>query len=189
MTITSVINNIQRLTYHLSTTKKNVWQIFKIIIKDNIPHTPSKVGVLERIIFSHTPGEAMSVGLAKACVPRNIDSVQEKLSSLLEKAYTGKRNNVMTQALQAEDGFLPSGLTMHNVYTELRKGSKNVVVVVKNSMAYPQTLKETLVARAVTATMVPELPAETGLLEGLDESHSPQTPKLTVRQRQGKLFE
>ena len=34
----------------------------------NIPHTPSKVGVLESIIFSHTPDEAMSVGLAKACV-------------------------------------------------------------------------------------------------------------------------
>ena len=40
------------------------------IIKDNIPHTPSKVGVFERWIFSHTPEEAMSVGLAKACVPR-----------------------------------------------------------------------------------------------------------------------
>ena len=42
---------------------------FKNIIKDNIPHTPSKVGVLVRIIFSHTPEEAMSGGLAKACVP------------------------------------------------------------------------------------------------------------------------
>ena len=70
MTITSVINNKHRLTYHLSTKNKNIWQIFKIIIKDNIPHTPSKVGVLERIIFSHTLQEAMSVGLAKACVPR-----------------------------------------------------------------------------------------------------------------------
>ena len=45
---------------------KNIWQIFKIIIKDNIPHTPSKVSILERIIFPHTPEEAMSVGLAKA---------------------------------------------------------------------------------------------------------------------------
>ena len=53
--------------------------------KDNIPHTPSKVGVLERRIFSHTPEEAMSVGLVKACVPRKkIDSVQEKLSSLIK---------------------------------------------------------------------------------------------------------
>ena len=31
--------------------------------------TPSNVGVLPRIIFSHTPDEARSGGLAKACVP------------------------------------------------------------------------------------------------------------------------
>ena len=43
---------------------------------------PSKVGVLESIIFSHTPDEAMSVGLAKACVPWKIYSVLEKLSFL-----------------------------------------------------------------------------------------------------------
>ena len=42
---------------------------FKNIIKYNIPHTPLKVGVLVRMIFSHTPEEAMSGGLAKACVP------------------------------------------------------------------------------------------------------------------------
>ena len=39
---------------------------------------------------------------------------------------------------------------VQNAYTELRKGSKIVIVVVRNSMAYPQTLKKkTLVARAV----------------------------------------
>ena len=40
------------------------------IINNNIPHTPSKVGVMARIIFSHTLDEAMSVGLAKACALR-----------------------------------------------------------------------------------------------------------------------
>ena len=82
MTITSIINidlkidlpsvnkNIQKmLTYHLS-TKSNIWQKFKNIIKYNIPHTPSKVGVLVRITISHKPEEAMSGGLTKACVPR-----------------------------------------------------------------------------------------------------------------------
>ena len=39
------------------------------IVKNNIPHTPSKVGVLESIIFSHMPDEAMSVGLPKAFGP------------------------------------------------------------------------------------------------------------------------
>ena len=39
----------------------------------------------------------------------------------------------MTQALQTEDGSLLQGLTIQNAYTELRKGSKNIVVVVRNS--------------------------------------------------------
>ena len=44
-----------------------------------------------------------------------------------------------------------------NAYTELQKGSKNVVMVVRNSMAYPQTpQKKALVARAVAMTVVPE---------------------------------
>ena len=50
---------------------------FKIIY-NNIPHTPSKVGVMARIIFSFTLDEAMSVGLTKACALRKIYSVTEK---------------------------------------------------------------------------------------------------------------
>ena len=38
------------------------------IIKNIIPQTPSKVGVLQSKTFWHTPDEARSVGLAKACV-------------------------------------------------------------------------------------------------------------------------
>ena len=38
------------------------------IIKNIILHTPSKVGVLLKKTFSHTPDEARSVGLVKACV-------------------------------------------------------------------------------------------------------------------------
>ena len=61
--------------------------------------------------------------------------------------------NVMTQVLHAEDGSLLQGLTVQNTYTELCSGSKNVAVVVRNSTAYPQTLrKRTPVARAVAAT-------------------------------------
>ena len=57
-------------------------------------------------------------------------------------------------------------------------------------MAYPQTLKkETLVARTVATTVVPELPAEARWPEGEDQPQSPHSPKLTIWQRQGKLFE
>ena len=42
------------------------------------------MGVLYRIIFSHTPDEAMSGGLAKACVPGKNCSVPEKIEFLIE---------------------------------------------------------------------------------------------------------
>ena len=104
------------------------------------------------------------------------------------KAYTGGCINVMAQALWTEDGSLLQGLTIQNMYTELRQGSKKAVMVVKNSMAYPQTLqKKTPVARAVAAIPVPKPPMEAQLQEG-DEPQDPHTPKLTVKQRHGKLF-
>ena len=56
------------------------------------------------------------------------------------KAYLGECINVIVQALHAQDGILPLGLTMQNTYTELRKGSKKAVVVMWNNTAYPQTL-------------------------------------------------
>ena len=58
------------------------------------------------------------------------------------KAYIRGHINIMTQALWAEDGSLPQGLTVQNTYTELRQGSKKAVMVVRNSMAYPQTLQK-----------------------------------------------
>ena len=44
-------------------------------------------------------------------------------------------------------------------------------------------------ARAVAASPVPEAPEGEQLLEGADESHDSHTPRLTVRQRHGKLFD
>ena len=127
-------------------------------------------------------------------ITKNMETVDAFSSCVIpmkvEKVYTGECINVMTQVLQTEDVSLPQGLTIQNAYTKPRKGSKNAVMVVRNSMAYPQTLKKkTPVARAVAVTAVPEWPVETRLPEGEDEPQSPHTPKLTLRQRQGKLFE
>ena len=73
---------------------------------------------------------------------------------------------------------------------ELCDGSKNVTVVVRNSMVYPQTLrKKTPVVRAVAPTWVPEPPVQTGVIEELNEAHDPQAPRLLMKQRQKKLFE
>ena len=75
------------------------------------------------------------------------------------RAYVGEHINVMVQALRAQDGSLPQGLTVQNTYTELRKGSEKAVVVVWNNTTYLQTLqKKTPVARVVAALPVPEPP-------------------------------
>ena len=50
------------------------------IIYHNIPYTPSKVGVVAGKTFSHTPDEAMSDGLAKACDLGKRYSVKENIS-------------------------------------------------------------------------------------------------------------
>ena len=106
------------------------------------------------------------------------------------KAYLGEHINVMVQALQTQDGILPPGLTVQNTYTEFRKGSKKAVVVVQNNTAYQQTLqKKTPVARAAAALPVPEPLKSKGLQEGTNESPNFHIPRLTVRQRHGKLFD
>ena len=106
------------------------------------------------------------------------------------RAYMGECINVMVQALKTEDGSLQQGLTVQNMYTELRQGSMKAVTAVRNNTAYSQTLwKKTLVARAITASPVPNPPEEEQLLEGADESHDSHTPRMTIRQRHGKLFD
>ena len=102
--------------------------------------------------------------------------------------HTGKRIDVMTQILCIEDGSLLQDLAVQNAYTKLRKGSKNVIVVVRNSTAYPQTLKKTPVVRAVKVTWVPEPLVQTGLMGAPGEEHGHQMSMLTVKQRQEKLF-
>ena len=96
----------------------------------------------------------------------------------------------MVQALWTQDGSLPQGLIVHNMYTELRKGSKKAVVVVWNNTTYLQThWKKTPVARVVAASPVPEPPKGEKLQEKAGKSHDSHTPELMVRQRHGKLFD
>ena len=106
------------------------------------------------------------------------------------RVYTGEHINIMLQALWTQDDSLMQGLTVQNTYTELRKGSKKAVVVVWNNTAYLQNLQKKIpVARVVAALPVPEPPEGEQLPEGADESHDSHTPRLTVRQRHGNLFD
>ena len=106
------------------------------------------------------------------------------------KAYLGECINVMVQALNSQDGALPPVLTVHNMYTELRKGSRKAVVVVRNNTAYPQTLqKKTPVARAISVLPVPKPPESESLQVEDHACPDLYTPKLTVMQRHGRLFD
>ena len=61
--------------------------------------------------------------------------------------------------------------------------------MVWNNTAYPQTLQKKIpVARVAAALPVPGPPKSEGLWEGTDKSADFHTPRLTVRQRHGKLF-
>ena len=61
--------------------------------------------------------------------------------------------------------------------------------MVRNNTAYSQTLqKKTPVARAVAALPVSKPPEDEQLPEGADKFNDSHTPRLTVRQRHGKLF-
>ena len=146
------------------------------------------------VVDGETAESANPNGYDEVVVTRNMETIDAFSSHVIPikvgKAYTGECINVMTQVLWTEDGSLPQGLTVQNTYNELKKGSKNAVMVVRNSMAYPQTLrKKALVARAVAAITVPEPLPETRVKEGEDGPWNPYMPNLIVRQRQGKLFE
>ena len=82
--------------------------------------------------------------------------------------FTGVRLNVMTHALHAEEGSLPQGLLVHNAYTKMQNGSKNVTITVRNSTVYPQTLKKKiLMASVVAANQVLEPKMQPGILDTL----------------------
>ena len=64
-----------------------------------------------------------------------------------------------------------------------------MAVVVRNSMAYPQTLKKKIpVVRVVAANWTPKLQMRPGMIDALHEAQGIQTSKLTAEQRQKKLF-
>ena len=94
--------------------------------------------------WNETVEDSSPNGYNEVVITKNMETIDAFSSQVIpikaEKVYTGECINIMTQALQTKGGSLPQGLTIQNAYTELRKGSKNAVVVVRNSTAYLKTL-------------------------------------------------
>ena len=77
---------------------------------------------------------------------------------------------------------------IQNAYIEMHNGSKSVTVVVRNGMAYPQTLKIP-VGRVVAANQMLEAWMWPGMVDMMDEVQGIQTLRITMEQRQEKLFQ
>ena len=124
--------------------------------------TPVKVGnVCEEGYDTNQDGFMMYTQKVETLEPFSSHVIPVKMM----EAYLGEYLNVMVQALYVQDGTLLPGLTVQNTYTELRKGSKKAVVVVRNHTAYPQTLwKKTPVAKAIPVQLLPKTPKPESLL-------------------------
>ena len=107
-----------------------------------VAHVLSMHRAMATVLEDQTSESANPNGYREVVITRNAETIEASSSQVIsikaEKACTGEFINIMAQALWTEDGSLPRSLTIQNAYTELWKGSKNVVVVVKNSMAYPK---------------------------------------------------
>ena len=105
----------------------------------------------------------------------------------------GYKLHVMTQATYLEDrANLPNGVYVVKTYTELRDGSRNVSVVLRNLAGKPVHLAAGRpVARVVATNAVPDAAPSPEFLRKLDELEPKRDPpkKLTIEERQKLLLE
>ena len=104
----------------------------------------------------------------------------------------GNRLNIMTQVPYPEDkADLPNGLSIMRTYTELKDGSWNVSLVLRNLTVRPIYLATGwLIGRVAAANAVPEAQCLPELLKQLDDEgeDKPETAKLSMQQRQELLL-
>ena len=104
-------------------------------------------------------------------------------------AFTGVRLNVMSQPCMLRKGHCPK-VWWYRMPTRRCTIAAEVAIVVRNGMAYPQTQKKKIpVVRVVVAIQVPEAQMWPGTIDVLGEVQGIQTPRMTMEQRQEKLFE
>ena len=103
----------------------------------------------------------------------------------------GYKLHVMTHAPYPEDkSSLPNGVYVLKTYTELKDGSQNVSVVLRNLTS--RTIHLTpgrCMARIAAANEVPEAMPSPELAKKLAEAQGKEAPKLTIEERQKLLME
>ena len=97
----------------------------------------------------------------------------------------------MTHAHYPEDkSSLPNGIYVLKTYTELKDGSRNMSVVLRNLTSKTiHLVPGKCVARVAAANEVPEAVPLLELVNNLDEALPKEAPKLTIEERQKLLME
>ena len=104
----------------------------------------------------------------------------------------GNQLNIMTQAPYPEDkADLPNGLYVMRMYTELKDGSQNVSLMLRNLTTRNIYLaRGWLIGLVVAANAIPEAQCSPELLKQLDDEgkDKPEPAKLSMQQRQELLL-
>ena len=102
---------------------------------------------------------------------------------------TGGRLHVLVHSLDAKNNRLLNGLEVSAMYTDLKRGSKSIPVVLRNMMGSDITLnKGDKVAQVQTTNKMPKTNLHPGTLETLDEEQGTTRKPLTRAERQVKVL-
>ena len=107
-----------------------------------------------------------------------------------ETQMQGHKLHVMTHAPYPEDkASLSNGVYVLKTYTELKDGSRNVSIVLRNLTSKTvHLLAGCCVARVLATNKVPEAVPSLELAKKLEEEAAEKTPKLMVKERQQLLM-
>ena len=108
-----------------------------------------------------------------------------------EMQMQGYKLHVMIHTPYPEDkSSLPNGIYVLKTYTELKDGSQNMSVVLRNLTSKTIYLAPSrCVARVAAANEVPEAVPSPELAKDLDERLPKEAPKLTIEEHQKLLME
>ena len=103
---------------------------------------------------------------------------------------TGGRLHVLVHSLDAKNNKLPNWTgSVRAIYTDLKRGSKSVPVVLQNMTASDITInKGEKITWVQTANKMPRQSLHPGTLEALDEEQGITRKPLTRAERQAKVL-
>ena len=192
-TINRVIQTMKESEMHSAPTE---WQAARVAYEWAKGFQFSRASLGERLQFPTNTAEDpldldKKVLLTDKCIIPGFQSVIAH-GRTQRMMMMGNRLNVMMQAPYPKDkADLPNGLYVMRTYMELKDGSWNVSLVLRNLTAWPIHLaRGWLIGQVAAANAVPEPQCSPELLKQLDDEgeDKPEPAKLSTQQRQELLL-